>query len=99
MSDGEAKRINGPARRMPFGRVFHPFLELPYDIAAEVVGVQDEPGCSLDQARVGRWFLGSMMMVVACLSPTAGCAAYGQTVNVISTRESPELARFDRLQP
>ena len=26
-------------------------------------------------------------------------AAYGQSVNVISTRERPELARFDRLQP
>jgi len=37
--------------------------------------------------RVGRWFLGSMM-VVACLSSTAGCAAYGQSVNVISTRET-----------
>ena len=35
------------------------------------------------------------MMVVACLSSTAGCAAYGQSVNAISTRESPELARFD----
>ena len=38
-------------------------------------------------------------MVVACLSRTARCAAYGQSVNVISTWESPELARFDRLQP
>jgi hypothetical protein len=44
MSDGEAGRMtdpapHGPTRRMPFGRVVHPFLELPYDIAAEVAGV------------------------------------------------------------
>jgi hypothetical protein len=39
---------------MPLGRLVHPFLELPYDIAAEVAGgVQDEQGCSLDQGRVG----------------------------------------------
>jgi len=47
----------------------HPFLELLYDIAMEVSGVQDEQGCRLDQVRVGCWILGSMM-VVACLSRT-----------------------------
>ena len=62
MSDGEAKRMTDPApqwsnSRGPFGRLVHPFLELPYNIAAEVAGVQDERGCSLDQGRVGRWFL------------------------------------------
>ena len=97
MSDGEAERMTDPApqwstRRGPFGRVVHSFLELLYD------SVHDEWGCRLDQVREGHWFLGSMM-VVACLSRTAGCAAYGQSVNVISTWESPEMARFDRLQP
>jgi hypothetical protein len=53
-----------------------------YDIAIEVRGVQDEQGCRLDQVRVGRWILGSMI-VVACLYRTAGCAAYGQSVNVV----------------
>ena len=36
-------------------------------------------------------------MVVACLSRTAGCAAYGQSVNVIFYLG--ESARIDRLQP
>jgi hypothetical protein len=62
--------------------VVHAFLELLYDIAVEVRGVQDEQGCRLDQVRVGRWTLGSMM-VVACLCRTTGCAAYGQSVNVV----------------
>jgi hypothetical protein len=62
--------------------VVHAFLELLYDIAVEVKGVQDEQGCRLDQVRVGRWTLGSMM-VVACLSRTAGCAADGQSQNVV----------------
>jgi hypothetical protein len=56
------------------------FLELLYDIAVEVRGVQDEQGCRLDQ--LGRWILGSMM-VIACLSRTAGCVPYGQSVNVV----------------
>ena len=60
----------------------HAFLELLYDIAVEVMGVQDERGCRLDQIRVGRWILGSMM-VVACLFRTAGCAAYVQSANVV----------------
>ena len=98
MRDGEAERITDPApqwstRRVPFGRVVRAFLELLYDIPVEVTGVQDEYGCRLDQARVGHWFLGSMM-VVACLSRTAGCAAYGQSVNVFSTWESPQLAQM-----
>jgi hypothetical protein len=58
--------------------VVHAFLELLYDIAVELSGVQDEQGCRLDRVRVAG-FLGSLM-VVACLSPTAGCAAYGQYV-------------------
>ena len=79
MSDGEAGGArSGPTRRVPFGRVVHAFLELLDDIAVEVTGVQDEQGCRLDQVRVD-WILGSLM-VVACLSPTAGCAAYGQYV-------------------
>ena len=53
-----------------------------YDIAIEFRGVQDEQGCGLNQVRVGRWILGSLM-VVACLSPTAGCAAYSQYVSVV----------------
>ena len=76
MNDGEAKRItdparNGPTRRMPFGRVVHSFLE----------PLHDSVQTSRDTARPvreGHWFLGSMM-VVACLSRTAGCAAYGQS--------------------
>jgi hypothetical protein len=83
---------------VPFGRVVHAFLELLYDIAVEVTGVQDEQGCRLDQVRAGRWILGSLMMV-ACLSPTAGCAVYGQSVNMVFYLESPQAARFDRLQP
>jgi hypothetical protein len=63
------------------------FLELLYDIAVEVRGVQDEQGCRLDQVRVGRWILGSMM-VVACLFRTAGCVAYRQSVNVFYLGES-----------
>ena len=32
----------------------HAFLELLYDIAVEVRGVQNEEGCRLGQVRVGR---------------------------------------------
>ena len=42
---------------MPFGRVVHSFLELLYD------SVQDSRGYRLDQPPLGRWFLGSMMVV------------------------------------
>ena len=39
-------------------------------------------------------------MVVACLSRTAGCLAYGQSVNVIFyLGESAAGPEFDRLQP
>jgi hypothetical protein len=58
------------------------FLDLLYDIAVEVRGVQDERGCRPDQVRIGRWIFGSIM-VVACLSRMAGCLAYGQSVNVV----------------
>ena len=37
-------------RRVPFGRVVHAFLELLYDFAVEVTGVQDDRGYMLDQA-------------------------------------------------
>ncbi len=62
----------------------HAFLELLSDIAVGVRGVQDEHGCGLDQVHVGRWFPGSMMMVVACLSRTVGCIEYSQSVNGVS---------------
>ena len=76
----------------------HAFLELLYDIAVEVRGVQDEQGCRLDQVRVGRWILGSMM-VVACLSRTTGCAPYGQSVNVVFyLGESGAVQVFGRRQ-
>ena len=65
--------------------VVHPSSSFLYDIAVEVSGVQDEQGCGLDQVRVGCWSLGSLM-VVACPSPTAGCAAHGQFVNVVLVR-------------
>src|ERR1700737_1029645 len=41
------------------------FLDLLYDIAVEVRGVQDERGCRPDQVRMDRWIFGSIM-VVAC---------------------------------
>jgi hypothetical protein len=69
MSDGEAKRMTDPAPQWSdfegclLAKVVHAFLELPHDIAAEVTGVQDERGCRLDQVRVGRWILGSLMVV------------------------------------
>ena len=44
-------------------------------------------GCRLDQVREGHWFLGSMM-VVACLSRTARCAAYGHPITLQSTHEA-----------
>ena len=88
MSDGEPGRMTDPppsgsdSKYAFWPRQPNAFLELLYDIAVEVRGVQDEQGCRLDQVRVGRWILGSMM-VIACLSRTAGCVAYGQSVNVV----------------
>ena len=74
------------------------FLDLLYDIAVKVMGLQDLQGCRLDQVRVGRWFLGSMM-VVACLSRTAGCAAYGQSVNVVFCLGESGAGPIRPLQP
>jgi len=84
MSGGEAGRSPAVVRLEVclLAEAVHAFLELPHDIAVEVMGVQDEQGCRLDQVRVGRWILRSVM-VVACLSRTAGCAAYGQSLNVV----------------
>ena len=49
--DGGMRGIRSVREREgAFGRVVHPFLELPYNIAAEVAGVQDERGCSLTKA-------------------------------------------------
>lgn len=71
MSDGEPGRMTDPPPVVrlevcPLAEAAYAFLELLYDIAVEVRGVQDEQGCRLDQARVGRSILGSMM-VLACL--------------------------------
>jgi hypothetical protein len=73
----------------------HAFLELLY--AVEVRGVQDERGM---QARpsVGCWILGSMM-VVACLSRTAGCVAYGQSVNLVFYLGESGAGQIRPLQP
>ena len=61
----------------------HAFLELLYDIAVEVRGVQDEQGMQVRPSpRQAAGFFG-LTMVVAYLSRTAGCTAYGQSVNVV----------------
>ena len=82
MSDGEAERND---RSRPavvrlegclLAEVVHVSLELLYDIAVEVSGVQDEQGMQA-QPSPRSWILGSLMVVV---SPTAGCAAYGRYV-------------------
>jgi hypothetical protein len=41
--------VDAAARTRSFGRVVHAFLELLYDFAVEVTGVQDEEGYRLDQ--------------------------------------------------
>ena len=64
MSDGEPGRTTGPPpKRSDSKYAFRPRqpTRLLYDIAVEVRGIQDEYGCSLDQVRVGRWILGSMI--------------------------------------
>ena len=41
----------------------HTIHVLTHDFVVEITGVQHEHGFGLDQVRVGRWFLGSIMMV------------------------------------
>jgi hypothetical protein len=89
MSDGEPGGMTDPPpvvrlEACLLAETAHAFLELLSDIAVGVRGVQDEHGCGLDQVHVGRWFPGSMMMVVACLSRTVGCIEYSQSVNGVS---------------
>ena len=96
MSDGEPGQMTARPPWPDSKYAFWPRQPTPsssflYDIAVEVSGVQDEQGCGLDQVRVGCWSLGSLM-VVACPSPTAGCAAYGQFVNVVLVRANDQRA-------
>jgi hypothetical protein len=104
MSDGEAGRMTDPrAAGSDSKYVFWPKQSTPSsnsctDIAVEVRGVQDEQGSRLDQVRVGRWTLGSMM-VVACLCRTTGCAAYGQSANVVFYLGESGAAPIRPLQP
>jgi hypothetical protein len=92
MSDGEPGRMTDPGPQWSDSKyAFWPRQSTPSSSSCtispvEVRGVQDEQGCKLDQVRVGRWILGSMM-VVACLSRTGGCVAYGQSVNVVPKAE------------
>lgn len=87
MSDGEPGRMTDPPSAVRLEVCFlagaaHALLELLNHIAVEVRDVQDEHGCGLDLVSVGRWLLGSMM-VVACLSRTTAEVAYGKSVNVV----------------
>jgi hypothetical protein len=103
MSDGEPGQMTDrpPVVRLEvcfLAGAAHAFLEFLNHIAVEVRGVQDEHRCGLDQVRVGRWFLGSMM-VLACLSRTAGCVAFGQSVNVVLCLEESGAGPIRPLQP